>query len=110
MNAMLQYDLTSTRLFDAETGAGVPTDAEIFAITAALLLIQDVAYAELACKELELAAGDVENVAQCIEYRLPVFTRDIGCGSELRDRLADFAGLRIGCLSTSDTDDCQRPK
>ena len=107
---MLQYDLTGTRFFDAETRAGVPTDAEVFAITAALLLIQDVAYGELDCKELELAANDVENVAQCIEYRLPVFTRDIGCGLELRERLADFAGLRIGCLSTSDTDDCQRPK
>ena len=49
---MLQYDLTGTRLFDAETRAGVPTDAEVFAITAALLLIQDVAYGELACIEL----------------------------------------------------------
>ena len=110
MNAMLQYDLTGTQFFDAETRAGIPTDAEIFAITAALLLSQDVAYGELARRELQLAAGDVENVAQCIEYRLPVFTRDIGCGSELRDRLADFAGLRIGCLSSSDPSECQQRK
>ena len=107
---MLQYDLTDTRFFGGEARSAVPTDAEIFAITAALLLSQDMAYGELAHKELELAAGDVENVAQCIEYRLPVFTRDIGCGSELRDRLAVFAGLRIGCLSSSDPSECQQRK
>ena len=92
---MLQYDLTGTQLFDSETRSAVPTDGEIFAITAALLLVQDVAYGELARQELELAAGDVENVAQCIEYRLPVFTRDLGCGQRLRRRLEAFVGLRI---------------
>lgn len=92
---MLQYDLTGTQFFHAEARSAVPTDAEIFAITAALLLTQDVAYGELARKELELAVGDVENVAQCIEYRLPVFTRDVGCGHRLRQRLEAFVGLRI---------------
>ena len=92
---MLQYDLTATQLFDAETRSALPTDGELFAITAALLLIQDVAYGELARQELELAVGDVENLAQCIEYRLPVFTRDVGCGHGLRQRLEAFVGLRI---------------
>ena len=106
---MLQYDLTSTRMFGQDRPT-LPTDAEMFAITAALLLMHDVAYRDLRQQEVELTGADVENVAQCIEYRLPTFTRDIGSGSELRDRLADFVGLRIGCVSTSDTNDCQRPK
>ena len=106
---MLQYDLTSTRLFGQDRPA-LPTDAEMFAITAALLLMHDVAYRDLQQREVELTRPDIENVAQCIEYRLPMFTRDVGSGPELRDRLADFVGLRIGCASTSDTNDCQRPK
>ncbi len=92
---MLQYDLTGTPLFEAETSAALPTEAEMFAITAALLLIHDVAFAELVLGEVELTDADVEPVAQCIEYRLPVFTRDVGAGQKLRERLADFVGLRI---------------
>ena len=92
---MLQYDLTGTQLFDAETRLALPTDGEIFALTAALLLTHDIAYHEVAHKELALAPADVENIAQCIEYRLPVFTRDLGCGHTLRHRLQAFVGLRI---------------
>ena len=106
---MLQYDLTSTRLFGQDRPT-LPTDAEMFAITAALLLTHNVAYRDLQQQEVALTEPDIENLAECIEYRLPAFTRDIGCGLELRDRLADFVGLRIGCVSTSDTNDYQRPK
>ena len=106
---MLQYDLTGTQFFHAEARSAVPTDAEIFAITAALLLTQDVAYGELARQELELVAGDVENVAQCIEYRLPVFTRDIGCGHRLRQRLEAFVGLRIAGVASCTTPTTAKP-
>jgi len=92
---MLQYDLTGTRFFTAEACSALPSDAEIFAITAALLLLHDVAYCELAQRELELTDTDIENVAQCVEYRLPVFTRDLGSAAHLRQRLADYVGLRI---------------
>ena len=98
---MLQYDLTGTPFFHAVTRSALPTNGEIFAITAALLLTQDVAYGEIANQELEFAPGDVESVAQCIEYRLPVFTRDVGCGRDLRLRLATFVGLRIAGVTPS---------
>lgn len=106
---MLQYDLTGTRFFDAETHPAVPTDAEMFAITAALLLAQDVAYGELARHELELAAGDVESIAQCIEYRLSVLTRDVGCGQRLRQRLEAFVGLRIAGVAPCATPASAKP-
>ena len=93
---MLQYDLTDTRFFDAESRSGLPNDAEMFAITAALLLFHDVAYKSLAQREIVFVEDDVAGVAECIEYRLPVFVGDIGGGSHLRRRLRDFIGLRIG--------------
>jgi hypothetical protein len=93
---MLQYDLTNTRFFDAESRGGLPNDAEMFAVTVALLLFHDAAYASLAEHEIVFAEADIAGVAECIEYRLPVFVRDVGRGSQLRQRLRDFVGLRVG--------------
>jgi hypothetical protein len=106
---MLQYDLSGTRFFESETRLDLPTDAEVFAITAALLLMQDVAYGELASQELELTADAVENLAQCIEYRLAVFTRDVGGGHRLRQRLEAFVGLRIAGVVTCSMPDSRKP-
>ena len=92
---MLQYDLTGTAFFEADAQHRLPTDAEMFAITAALFLIRDASLSDLARRALEFTDTDVEEVAQCVEYRLPVFTRDIGCGYALRRRLEVFIGLRI---------------
>ena len=93
---MLQYDLTETRFFDADSCGTLPNDAEMFAITAALLLFHDVAYTSLAEREIIFGEADLAGVAECIEYRLPAFLRDVGDGSRLRRRLRDFIGLRIG--------------
>ena len=93
---MLQYDLTDTRFFDAESRGSLPSDAEMFVITAALLLFHDVAYTSLAECEIVFVEADVSGVAECIEYRLPAFIQDVGDGSRLRRRLSDFVGLRIG--------------
>ncbi len=93
---MLQYDLTGTRFFDADAGGRLPNDAEMFAITAALLLFHDAAYTSLPEREIVFSEADLAGVAECIEYRLPVFLRDVGGGSQLRRRLRDFVGLRIG--------------
>ena len=106
---MLQYDLTGTRFFESETRLDLPTDAEFFAITAALLLIHDVAYGELVSQGLELTADAVENLAQCIEYRLAVFTRDVGGGRQLRRRLRAFVGLRIAGVATCPMPDSRKP-
>lgn len=96
MNAMLQYDLTETRFFDADSCGTLPNDAEMFAITAALLLFHDAAYTSLAECEIVFGEADLVGVAECIEYRLPVFLRDVGGASRLRRRLRAFIGLRIG--------------
>ena len=93
---MLLYDLTDTRLFDTDSCGTLPNDAEMFAITAALLLLHDVAYTSLAHREIVFDDADLAGVAECIEYRLPTFIQDVGHGSQLRRRLRDFVGLRIG--------------
>jgi hypothetical protein len=94
--AMLQYDLTDTPFFRADSCGNLPTEAEMFAITAALLLVHDVGYTGLAHREIVFNEADLAGVAECIEYRLPTFVQDVGHGSRLRRRLRNFVGLRIG--------------
>ena len=96
---MLEYDLTSTRLFESESRNELPGDAEMFAITAALLLVHDAAYADLACRDLQLFEEDINAVAECIEYRLVPLARDFGDAERLRRRLRDFVGLRISLIA-----------
>lgn len=93
---MLQYDLTSTRLFHAATRSGLPGDAEMFVVTAALLLYHDASYDSLSRRALVFDEVDLAGVAECIEYRLPAFVPDIGEGTQLRERLRDFVGITIG--------------
>ncbi len=94
---MLQYDLTRTRLFHAATRTGLPGDAEMFAVTAALLLYHDASYDSLSRCALVFHEADLAGVAECIEYRLPAFVPDIGEGTQLRERLREFVGITIGC-------------
>lgn len=94
---MLQYDLTGTPLFHAATRADLPDDAEMFVVTAALLLYHDASYDSLSRRALVFDEADVAGVAECIEYRLPAFVPDVGKGTELRERLRDFVGITIGC-------------
>lgn len=96
---MLQYDLTGTRLFNATSREQLPTDAEMFSLTAAFLVLRDAAYSDLNECELILSLKDVEDFAHCIEMRLPSFIRDLGRDQLLRERITDFVGLRITCLS-----------
>ena len=93
---MLQYDLTHTSLFDAATRVSLPSEAEMFAMTIALLLVHDLAYNDLAQSELELRNEDLTAVAECIEYRLCPLGHDFGDPETLRNRLREFVGLRIG--------------
>ncbi len=94
---MLHYDLTGTRLFHAATRSGLPGDAEMFVVTAALLLYHDASYDSLSRRALVFDEADLAGVAECIEYRLPTFVPDIGEGTQLRKRLRDFIGITIGC-------------
>jgi len=92
---MLEYDLTQTALFDCASRKQLPTEAEMFAITAALLLVHDAAYADLARRELHFSQDDIVAVAESIEYRLSPLARDFMDAERLRHRLRDFVGLRI---------------
>lgn len=92
---MIQYDLTQTPLFNATTVVKAPNDAELFVVTAALLLVNEASYSELGRSEITLTSDNVESVADCIEKRLPEFARDVQVYATLRRRLADLVGMRI---------------
>lgn len=92
---MLQYDLTQTRFFDAPTRASLPSDAELFVVTTALLLLRKAAFSELGRSELCLAHANIGAVVACIEERLPELARDLQLNVPLRERLSDLVGIRI---------------
>ena len=96
---MLQYDLTETRLFDCVSREALPTEANMFVLTVALLLVREAAYTDLARTELCVCDEDVPALAECIEYRLSPLARDFGDPERLRNRLRDFVGLRIAGLA-----------
>jgi len=96
---MIQYDLTATRLFDACSRESLPTEAEMFALTVALLLIREAAYSDLHLCDLVIVSSDVEDLALCVETQLAPFARDLGRGLCLRERLLDFVGLRIAAFN-----------
>jgi len=92
---MLQYDLTETEIFEATSREGLPTEAELFAVTVGLLLIREVAYSDIERRELWLHLEDVPALAQCIEFRLSPLARDSANPAALRQRLNRLVGLRI---------------
>lgn len=100
---MMQVDLSRTSLMRADLSVRTPSEAEMYALTVALLLTNDTAYSELGESGLELTEEAIRNVAECIEYRTPAFTRDVGFGKELRERLTELVGLRISVLGQERT-------
>lgn len=95
---MMQVDLTKTKLMQPDSSVRPPSEAEMFALTAAMLLANDLAYSDLDDSDLQLTEEAVRSVAECLEYRLPAFTRDLGFGEGLRQRLSQLVGLRISVL------------
>jgi len=93
---MLQYDFTATAIFEATCREELPTEAELFVLTVALLLTRDAAYRDLEQREIRLHPEDVAALAECIEYRLSPLACDFGDSNQLRRRLQRFVGLRIG--------------
>ena len=106
---MLQYDLTETALFDCASREELPTEAEMFVLTIALLLIREAAYADFARAELRVSDDDVAALAECIEYRLSPLARDFGDADRLRDRLRRFVGLRVGAALPDIPTRCAKP-
>ena len=105
---VLVYDLTNTQVFESDSMTNLPTEAEMFVLTLALLLTKGLAYTELCSQTIEFDQNELPRVAGCIEARVPLFMRDIGSGERLRKRLADFVGLRISSLPTSRPEECGR--
>ena len=97
---MLQYDFTDTSLFEKPSRATLPSEAEMFVVTAALLLINEATYSELEHGEVALSDSNLQAVAECIEIRLPEFVRDLERHSTLRKRLAQFGGMRVAGART----------
>lgn len=95
---MLQYDLTSTPLLNSSAVNSFPNEAEMFAVTAALLLLNDAPYSDLVDQELQITAEEIEALAQCIEYKLSPFAFDFGDPETLRARLREFVGLRVSAV------------
>jgi len=95
---MLQYDLTATRLLNCTARHQLPTEAELFVITVALLLVREVAYGDFSRNEISFLAQDLSAVVECIEYRLLPLAPDMGAGDRRHQRICDFVGLRIGAI------------
>jgi hypothetical protein len=95
---MLQYDFTRTTLLHSSAVNAFPNEAEMFAVTAALLLLNDAPYSDLVDQELRITAEGIEALAQCIEYRLSPFTFEFGDPETLRARLREFVGLRVSAV------------
>ena len=91
---MIEYDFTHTRLFKA-SHVESPTDAELFVITAALLLARGHTYSAIYDEELVLTADDIDSVARPFETTLNAFASEFRGKGTIRDRLAKFVGLRI---------------
>jgi len=96
---MLEYDLTDSRLFASQENAKPPSDAEMFVLTASLLLVYEAAYSDLIDGEMALTESNADAVVECIEERLPEFERDLGVQAVLRKRIQAFVGLRIRCVT-----------
>ncbi len=94
---MMQFDLSNTLVMQ-DSAIRPPSEAEMFVLTVALLLTKVAAYSDLTGVGLELTPESVREVAECVEYRTPAFTLDLGFGDVLRKRLSELVGFRISAL------------
>lgn len=92
---MIEYDLSATRLAQSDEPIPVPSEAELFAITVALLLMEGRTYSDLLGHTVSLSCRNYRRVAELIEERTPPFAREFGTPVQLRTRLFQFVGLRI---------------
>lgn len=92
---MIAYDLSTTRLAQSDEPISVPTEAELFAITVALLLLYGRSYSDLSCHTVAISSRNYRRIAELIEERTPSLACEFGTPVELRKRLHQFVGLRI---------------
>lgn len=92
---MIEYDLTATRIAQSDLPIPPPSEAELFAITVALLLKEGRSYSDLSCHSVSLTRRNHRRVAELIEEHTPTMVREFGGPLPLRHRLRDLVGLRI---------------
>lgn len=94
---MIQYNLTSTRLFTQEHPR-LPTDGELLAVLVALMAIGDSSFKELRFRALRLDRNRVAAIATWIQKNLPVIVSEFQSHG-LRERLNELVGLEINMLA-----------
>lgn len=95
----MQYDLSETDLARFLDSVRVPTEGELAAVMAALMIVEDCAYVDLARdRTLVLTSQNRQRVAEILETQLQPMARDIGRGHPLRTRLDQLTGLRISAV------------
>ena len=92
---MIEYDLTATRLAQTDEPIPVPTEAELFAITVSLLLMEGRSYSDLSCHSVSLTRRNHRRIAELIEEHTPTLAREFNTPVELRKRIQQLVGLRI---------------
>ncbi|TWT44439.1 hypothetical protein RAS1_08540 [Phycisphaerae bacterium RAS1] len=92
---MIEYDLTATPLAQSDEPTPPPLEAELLAITVALLLSEGRSYSDLSCHSVSLTRRNHRRVAELIEEHTPTLAREFPTRIELRKRLQQLVGLRI---------------
>ncbi len=92
----LQYDMTNTKLFHATEYVRMPSDGELFAITAALLIVHGRSFGELAAWPLCVEECLLDALSDCLGSELKPLAGDLTRDHELRARLRHFVGMSVG--------------
>lgn len=99
---VVQYDLTNTALAAAPQRAALPSEAELTALTVAMLIATHSAFSELAGRELVLSDDMLEAVGGLFDGPLAALARDFGSTSDVRRRLREFVGLRVSAFGPNE--------
>ncbi|MFN0135698.1 MAG: hypothetical protein ACKVS9_06220 [Phycisphaerae bacterium] len=92
---MVVYDLTNTAVATSDRPIRPPSDAELFAITVALLSYESRSFSNLAAGPVVLTERNRRRIAELIEERTPPLAREFGDPVRLRARLKELIGLQI---------------
>lgn len=92
---MLLFDLTKTAIAGSDCPARPPNDAELLAVTVALLSYSNRSFSDLLTGTVELTDRNRRRVAELIEERTPTLAREFVTPVQLRDRLKQLVGLQI---------------
>lgn len=101
--SVVQYDLTDTAFATAPQGAAIPSEAELSALTMAMLVATHSAFSELADHELVLSDDMLVAVGGLLDGPLSALARDFGGSRDARMRLREFVGLRVRAFDPNES-------